>query len=102
MTMDAGGNNLRLGNSGNSIKLTGFKGGIKREQLSNSKMQTIFDKVDKNGDGVLTDTEIAQFKKDFSEKEIYRILVKHGRILRRTTNYQTERLRTILKMVKNL
>lgn len=67
MTMDAGGNNLRLGNSGNSIKLTGFKGGIKREQLSNSKMQTIFDKVDKNGDGVLTDTEIAQFKKDMQD-----------------------------------
>jgi len=63
MSMDAAAsNNLRLGNN-SQIKLTSFKGGIKREDLKNDKMKTIFDKVD-NGDGVLTDAEIAKFKAD--------------------------------------
>lgn len=65
MSVNGANNNLRLGNSG-QVKLTSFKGGIKREDLKNDKMKAIFDKVD-NGDGVLTDAEIAKFKADLQE-----------------------------------
>lgn len=57
-------NNFNLGKTGNTVKLTGFKGGIKKEQIQSVKNQAIFDKVDTDHNHILTDNEIAQFQQE--------------------------------------
>src|SRR5574344_1485906 len=56
--------NLQLGKLGKQgqINLKNVKSGIKKEQIQDAKMQTIFDMADKDKNGILTDNEITAFQ----------------------------------------
>ncbi|MGN0031786.1 MAG: LysM peptidoglycan-binding domain-containing protein [Candidatus Gastranaerophilaceae bacterium] len=55
-----------IGNGKNTklINLKGFKGGIERKNIKSQKELVIFDKADKNKDGVLSNEEMQDFVKD--------------------------------------
>ncbi len=57
---------LSLGKGKNAVNvnLTGFKGGVKREQLQTEQEKSIFDALDTNKDGVIDEKEMQQLKSE--------------------------------------
>lgn len=57
---------MKLGRGGKmgSVNTEQIKGGLKKEQLKDKNMQTIFDSVDANKDGILDAGEIKNFKQN--------------------------------------
>lgn len=61
---------MNVNGQNGGFDIRNLKGGIKRSDLKNQKLELIFDKLDKDGNKILTQDEIKKFVDEEKMKEM--------------------------------